>query len=97
MDNRDNPSHVDAEQYSPKETYPASDFDFDDFDKEEYFEYEDGTYCATVDYYNPNTGNSNSYVLNVEIENDELITIYWPNGGWLDESHFSFENISSGS
>ncbi|MFC7526968.1 hypothetical protein ACFQRK_23630 [Parapedobacter sp. GCM10030251] len=95
-DKRDNPSHVEAEQYLPKETYPASDFDYDDFNKEEY-EYEDGVYCATVDYYNPNTGNSNSYVLNVEIESDELITIYWPNGGWLDESHFSSENISIGS
>lgn len=97
LDKRDNPNHVEVEQYSPKETYSASDFDYDDFDDEEYYEYEDGAYCATVDYYNPNTGNSNSYVLNIEIESDELITIYWPNGGWLDESHFSSEDISNGS
>lgn len=55
--------------------------------------YEDGIYCADVSYYNPNTGNSNTYTLNVEIENNELIKIYWPNGGWLDDSHFIPEEL----
>lgn len=50
--------------------------------------YEDGTYCADVGYYNPNTGIKNTYKLNVEVENNELTKIYWPNGGWLDETHF---------
>ena len=59
-------------------------------------EYSDGTWCASVDYYNPNTGSSNTYSLDVEIEDGELVQINWSNGGWLDESHFSREDISSG-
>ena len=38
--------------------------------------YPDGTYCADVDAYNPNTGKSSNYTLNVEIEEYDLITIY---------------------
>ncbi|RYE30454.1 MAG: hypothetical protein EOP48_31980, partial [Sphingobacteriales bacterium] len=55
--------------------------------------YADGTWCAEVEYYNPNTGTRNTYDLDVEVENNELIQIDWPNGGWLDESHFSAEDI----
>ncbi|HRN70924.1 MAG TPA: hypothetical protein PLS49_07135 [Candidatus Woesebacteria bacterium] len=55
--------------------------------------YEDGTHCAEVTYYNPNTGTNNTYTLEVEVENNELITIYWSNGGWLDEDHFSAETL----
>jgi hypothetical protein len=58
--------------------------------------YSDGTYCAEVDYYNPNTGTSSTYTLQVEIEEDELVTIYWPNGGWLDDTHFTSTDISDG-
>src|SRR5262245_38868957 len=59
-------------------------------------EYSDGTWCADVEYYNPNTGTRHTYNLDVEVENDELVQINWPNGGWLDESHFVAEDISSG-
>jgi hypothetical protein len=59
-------------------------------------EYPDGTWCADVEYYNPRTGTDNTYTLDVEVEDGELIQINWPNGGWLDESHFSPEDISSG-
>ena len=59
--------------------------------------YADGTYCASVDYYNSNTGTSSTYTLEVEIEGNEITTIHWPNGGWLDDSHFSPTDISSGS
>ena len=58
--------------------------------------YSDGTYCADVEYYNPNTGTRNSYDLDVEVEDGELVKIYWTNGGWLDESHFSSEVITDG-
>ena len=51
--------------------------------------YSDGKHCAEVAYYNPTTGTRSTYTLNVEVENNELVTIYWGNGGWLDESHFS--------
>lgn len=55
--------------------------------------YENGIYCADVTYYNPNTGTNRTYTLEVEIENNELITIYWGNGGWLDEDHFFAEEL----
>lgn len=55
--------------------------------------YPDGDYCAEVTYYNPNTGTRNTYTLNVEVEGNELTQINWPNGGWLDDSHFSPEEL----
>lgn len=53
--------------------------------------FEDGTYCAEVDYYNPNTGTNSEYTLEVKVESNEVVTIYWGNGGWLDEDHFTPE------
>jgi hypothetical protein len=55
--------------------------------------FEDGTYCADVSYYNPNTGTSNTYTLEVEVENNEVVQINWGNGGWMDEDHFNAEDI----
>ena len=52
-----------------------------------------GNYCAEVSYYNPNTGTKNEYVLEVEVEDGELTKILWPNGGWLDNDHFSPEEL----
>ena len=34
--------------------------------------YLDGTYCAEINYYNPNTGTNSTYNLNVEVENNEV-------------------------
>jgi hypothetical protein len=56
-------------------------------------EYTDGTYCADVTYHNPNTGTTNTYTLNVEVEDNSVTEIHWPNGGSLDESHFSAEEL----
>lgn len=58
--------------------------------------YDDGYYCAEVSYYYSKTGTNSLYTLKVEIENNELVKIYWPNGGWLDNSHFSPPSISDG-
>jgi hypothetical protein len=51
--------------------------------------YSDGKHCAEVNYYNPNTNTKSTYTLNVEVEDNALVRIYWGNGGWLDETHFS--------
>jgi hypothetical protein len=51
--------------------------------------YDDGTYSANVDYYNDETGFNNTYTLDVEVENCEVIQINFPNGGWLDRDHIS--------
>lgn len=56
----------------------------------------DGEYCADVEYYNPNTGTQSTYRLNIYVEDDELIEIYWPSGGWLDQDHFWSTDISDG-
>lgn len=57
--------------------------------------FEDGTYCADVTYSNPNTGTENTYNLEVDVYNNEVIQINWNNGGWLDEDHFTAEQLDS--
>lgn len=47
--------------------------------------YEDGTYDASVDYYNPKTGYSVTYDLEVDVEDGEVVRINFPKGGWLDD------------
>ncbi len=72
---------------------------YDDEQEESYSDengYSDGTYCAEIEYYYSETGTSSTYTLLVEIENNELTVIHWPNGGWLDNSHFTPPDISSG-
>lgn len=59
--------------------------------------YADGAYCATVEYYYHGTGSRSTYTLGVEMECNELTVIHWPNGGWLDNTHFSPPDISDGS
>lgn len=51
--------------------------------------YEDGTYSAIVDYYNPETGYSQTYTLDVEVESCEVVQIDFPKGGWLDSDHIT--------
>lgn len=48
----------------------------------------DDTYCADVDYHNPNTGTYSSYKLTVKVESNEITQINFPGGGWLDTDHF---------
>ena len=57
--------------------------------------FEDGTYCADVTYYNPNTGTENTYTLEVEVYNNEVTQINWGNGGWMDEDHFYSQELDS--
>ena len=64
-----------------------------EFDDEGYI---DGTYCAEVECYNPSTGTRNTYDLDVEVEGGELTEVLWPNGGWLDNSHFYPEDVADG-
>jgi len=72
---------------------PASSYSSEEANED--IEYEDGEYCATIEYYNPKTGTSSTYTLTVEVENGELSQINWPNGGWLDDTHFSRPTIET--
>jgi len=58
--------------------------------------FEDGMHSATVDYFNPDTGHSATYSLDVEVEDCEVTVIYFPSGGWLDDSHISPAEIDEG-
>lgn len=58
-------------------------------------DYDDGTYCASIQYFNAKTGTKNTYKLKVEVANNELIKINWGNGGWLDKSHFTPQEIDA--
>ncbi len=49
--------------------------------------YEDGTYTATVDYYNSKTDYHATYTLEVEVMDGKVVQINFPSGGWLDEDH----------
>lgn len=66
---------------------------YEDYDSE--LSHPDGTFSADVNYYNPNTGTSSTYTLDVEVENNEVTVIYWPNGGQLDDSHFTPQELDS--
>jgi hypothetical protein len=52
-------------------------------------DFDDGVHAATVNYSNSNTGYSNTYSLDVEVENCEVVRINFPNGGWLDSDHIT--------
>jgi hypothetical protein len=59
---------------------------------------EDGTHTATVYYNNSETGHSATYTLDVEVEGNEVTTIYFESGGYLDSDHIqSGELDESGS
>ncbi len=76
---------------SENSTYSSSATDNSSSETDE--KYADGTYCADVEYFNPNTGTRSTYELSVEVEDGELTVIHWPNGGWLDDSHFTPEEL----
>jgi len=54
---------------------------------------EDGTESAKIDYFNPNTGYSAIYLLNVEVENCQVLQIDFNNGGYLDADHIEPADI----
>ena len=55
--------------------------------------FDDGTYSSTVDYYNPETGYSATYTLDVDVQNCQVVQINFPNDGYLDEDHISYADI----
>ena len=57
------------------------------YESEKLEPYPDNSYCAEVEYYNPNTGTTSAYTLTVDVENSELVRINFPQG-WLDSSDF---------
>ena len=50
-------------------------------------------YAADVEYYNPRTGTDHTYEITVIVKEGKVISLEWPNGGNLDDSHFSPPNL----
>jgi hypothetical protein len=75
-----------AANYSEEEDQDESN---DEYSSSSGCNFEDGTFSATVDYYNSETGYSQTYTLDVEVEDCEVIRIEFPNGGWLDSDHIT--------
>ncbi len=50
--------------------------------------YKSGSYCADVKYYNPNTGATKKYSLEIEVENDWIVKIKFGNANYLDRDDF---------
>ncbi len=55
--------------------------------------FDDSSYSTTVDYNNPETGYSATYTLDVDVEDCQVIQIYFPNDGYLDEDHISAADL----
>lgn len=59
----------------------------------------DGTYCSNIKRYNPKTGSESSYTLLIDIDNNYLEAIHWPNVEYSDYDplasvKFNSKNIS---
>lgn len=72
---------------------PESDASEEVSDNSSGCKFEDGTYSATVDYNNPETGYSATYTLDVEVQDCQVVQINFPNDGYLDEDHISYADI----
>lgn len=55
--------------------------------------FDDGSYSASVDYNNPETGYSATYTLDVDIEDCQVVQINFPNDGYLDEDHITAADL----
>lgn len=82
----------------------GSDDDEDDVDADplddpfadESEEVDDGLHSATIDYFNPATGTMGTYTLDVQVDGGQVTTIYFPQGGWLDDTHFEPADLEEG-
>jgi hypothetical protein len=85
---------IDSQQNNRKSRTHNLTFESENSSEDNYTEgFDDGTYPATVDYYNPHTGYSETYYLDVEVQDNEVTTIYFSNGGYLDDDHIYPEEL----
>ena len=85
--NSNDKSSTDRNSNYYKESSEYNDYEENEDDYYEEEGFEDDTYSATVDYYNPETGYSATYTLDVEVEDNQVTIIYFPNDGYLDDDH----------
>lgn len=89
------PVAVSPPAYTPTQSSSTrkQSLDSDDDEDKESGVISDGSYNATVDYSNPNTGHSATYTLSVEVSDGQVIQINFPNDGYLDEDHITPTDI----
>lgn len=80
-----------SSNYSDEETNEETEVVNDDYS--DGCKFEDGTYSATVDYSNSETGYSATYTLDVEVQDCQVVQINFPNDGYLDGDHISYADI----
>ena len=80
-------------KYSSSPSYNRNNTNDEDDESSSSCKIEDGTYSATVDYNNPETGYSNTYTLDIDVESCQVVQINFPKGGWLDEDHIDAADI----
>jgi uncharacterized protein YceK len=81
---------VNNQESSPEEEaseYEVSEETYTEEEEQQTQGIEDGRHSATVYYNNSETGHSATYTLDVEVENNEVTTIYFESGGFLDSDH----------
>lgn len=83
--------NIDEDEFNVTEEHNVDDGFSDDSDSA--CKYEDGTYSATVDYNNSETGYSATYSLDVEVQDCQIVQINFPNDGYLDDDHISYADI----
>ena len=86
-------SYYNYEENSGYEEYEDSNYEIELNEEKQDKGFEDGIYSATVDYYNPETGYSATYALDVEVEDNQVTVIYFPNGGYLDNGHIWIDEL----
>lgn len=87
-------SFVEEEAHHDEDNESWSSYDEEsNFAGDERIGYQNGSHLAQVDYYNPETGYSATYTLYVEIEDNYIVQINFPNDGWLDDDHITPEML----
>jgi hypothetical protein len=57
---------------------------------------EDGVYSATIEYFNYNTYTRSTYTLNVKVEDDRVVAIYFEDGGYIHTGYNDYGYTYSG-
>jgi hypothetical protein len=84
------------QKHSPEETathQEESEEYYTEEEEEQNEGFEDGIHTATVYYNNSETGHSATYTLDVEVEGNEVTTIYFESGGYLDSDHIQPDEL----
>jgi hypothetical protein len=58
-------------------------------DSDDQDNFQNGEYCADIEYFNPKTRKNSTYVLIVDVENEQISDIQWRMGGVLDHDLFN--------